>query len=404
VSRAFLLVLDSVGCGAAPDAAAFGDEGADTLGHIAAACAAGQADRAGLRHGRLMMPHLAGYGLGAACATASGRVPPGLEAVPSGWHGSAIETSAGRDTPSGHWEIAGAPADFAWGYFPKTVPCFPPALSEAIIREGRLPGLLGNHHASGTAIVQELGAEHVATGKPIAYTSVDSVIQIAAHESAFGLERLYGLCQAVRPLVDALRIGRVIARPFVGDAASGFTRTTNRKDFALPPPHGNLLDRAAEAGRAVISLGKIGDIFCHRHAGTEIKAAGNMALFDRLLAGAAALPDGGLLFANFVDFDTDYGHRRDVAGYAAALEAFDRRVPDLAARLSAGDLVIVTADHGNDPTFKGSDHTREQVPIVGFGPGLRPRALGQRGTFADIGQSVARHLGLAPVARGNAFA
>jgi phosphopentomutase len=404
--RAALIVLDSVGCGGAPDAEAFGDVGSDTLGHIAGACAAGEADRHGLRSGSLHLPHLSRLGLGLACAAATGRVPPGLEtASPEGLHGSAVEVSIGKDTPSGHWEIAGTPVPFAWGYFPQTIPCFPAALTEAIIREGGLPGIIGDRHASGTAIIDALGAEHVRTGKPICYTSVDSVLQIAAHEdpAIFGLQRLHDLCRLTRRLVDPLTIGRVIARPFTGSAETGFTRTANRKDFAIPPPEGTLLDRAAAAGRSIITVGKIGDIFAHRHTGQEVKAAGNMKLFDAMLDAWDGLADGGLLFANFVDFDTEFGHRRDVAGYAACLEAFDARLPELQDRLRPGDLVLITADHGNDPTYKGSDHTREQVPILAFGPGLAPRAIGRRESFADMGASIAAHLMLPAPLRGRPF-
>jgi phosphopentomutase len=402
--RAAIIVLDSVGCGGAPDAAAFGDGGADTLGHIAIACAAGKADREGLRKGKLHLPHLARLGLGLACRSATGAIPPGLETqAPQGLYGSAVEVSIGKDTPSGHWEIVGTPVPFAWGYFPQTIPAFPAALTKAIIEEGRLPGIIGDRHASGTAIIDALGAEHVSSGKPICYTSVDSVLQIAAHEEAFGLERLYDLCRVVRRLVDPLMIGRVIARPFVGDAASGFQRTANRKDFAIPAPAGNLLDRAAEAGRDIVSVGKIGDIFGHRHTGREVKAAGNMKLFDAMLEAWRNLADGGFLFANFVDFDTEFGHRRDVAGYAHCLEEFDARLPELISALRPGDLVIITADHGNDPTFRGTDHTREQIPIIGFSPGMTPRPVGRRRSFADIGQSIASHLGLEPVVKGESF-
>jgi phosphopentomutase len=404
MSRAAIIVLDSVGCGGAPDAAAFGDEGADTLGHIAEACAAGRADRAGLRSGRLSMPNLARLGLGHACAAAAGRIPQGLETpAPQGLYGSAIEISIGKDTPSGHWEIAGTPVPFAWGYFPATQPCFPPELSATIIREGKLPGILGDRHASGTAIIDDLGAEHVRTGRPICYTSVDSVFQIAAHEEVFGLERLYELCRIVRRLVDPLTIGRVIARPFIGNERDGFTRTANRKDFAIPPPRGTILDRAAEAGRAIVTVGKIGDIFAHRHTGREVKAGGNMKLFDAMLEAWRDLPEGGFLFANFVDFDTEFGHRRDAAGYADCLEAFDARLPEFEALLRQGDFAVVTADHGNDPTFRGTDHTREQVPVIAFGPGIASAPIGRRSSFADIGQAVARRLGLQPVGRGDAF-
>src|SRR5215212_580272 len=277
--RALLIVLDSVGIGGAEDAGAYGDEGADTLGHIAAACAEGGGDRAGLRQGPLRLPHLAALGLGLACQASTGRLPPILGstgAIRGAW-GYGVETSKGKDTPSGHWEIAGVPVTFDWGYFPNTQPTFPRELTEALIAQAKLPGILGNKHASGTAIVDELGAEHVRTGKPIVYTSVDSVLQVAAHEEAFGLERLYALCRIARVHCDRYAIGRVIARPFVGSAEAGFKRTCNRKDFAVPPPRDTLLDTLTKAGRAVITVGKIGDIFAHRGTGEEVKPHGNDA-------------------------------------------------------------------------------------------------------------------------------
>ncbi|MDP3320481.1 MAG: phosphopentomutase, partial [Bosea sp. (in: a-proteobacteria)] len=329
MARAILIVLDSVGCGGAEDAAAYGDAGADTLGHIAAACAAGAGDRVGLRSGPLRLPHLARLGLAHACEASTGTALAGIArpATPAGRYGYGVELSQGKDTPSGHWEIAGCPVSFAWGYFTDLEQSFPPELVAAIIRAGALPGILGNRHASGTAIIDELAGEHIATGKPICYTSVDSVLQIAAHEEHFGLERLYALCRAVRLLVDPLRIGRVIARPFVGTPQTGFTRTGNRKDFAIPPPDETILDRLAAQGRPVVTVGKIGDIFAHRATGEEVKPFGNAAMFEAALAAWERLPDGGFCFVNLVDFDTEFGHRRDVPGYAAALEAFDAMVP-----------------------------------------------------------------------------
>ncbi len=403
--RAILLVLDSFGCGGAPDAADFGDAGADTLGHIAQACAMGRGDRAGLRKGPLRLPFLDALGLGLAAEASTARLPPGLTrpARPGAAWGYGVETSKGKDTPSGHWEIAGAPADFAWGYFPDTRPAFPPGLTAAIIAAGHLPGVLGDRHAPGTDIIAELGAEHIATGKPILYTSVDSVLQIAAHEQSFGLERLYDLCRAVRALVDPLNIGRVIARPFEGAGPGAFKRTSNRKDFAMPPAHGNLLDRAAEAGRAIVSMGKTGDIFAHRNTGLEIKGSGHADLMEKTMRALQTLPEGGLLFANYLDLDTDFGHRRDVPGAAACVEDFDQRLARLAAELAPGDLAVLTADHGNDPTWRGTDHTRENAPILAFGPGVEARPLGRRETFADIGASLAAHLGLAPVKCGRAW-
>jgi phosphopentomutase len=404
-ARALLIVLDSAGIGGAEDAAAYGDAGADTIGHIAEACAAGRGDRDGLRAGPLRLPRLAGLGLGLACAASTGRVPPGLASppVPLGAYGYGVEISRGKDTPSGHWEIMGVPVDFDWGYFKDESPCFPPALTEALIREGGLPGILGDRHASGTAIIRELGAESIATGKPICYTSVDSVFQIAAHEGAFGLDRLLGLCKTARRLCDPYRIGRVIARPFIGDPGSGFTRTANRKDYATAPPRPTLLDRLREAGRAVVSVGKIGDIFAHRATGVEIKAPGNMAMLTAALEAFASLPAGGLVFANLVDFDTEFGHQRNVAGYAGALEAFDARLPEITALLGPGDVSIITADHGNDPTFRGTDHTREHTPILCFGPQVAARALGRRESLSDISASLCVHLGLAAGEAGESW-
>ncbi|HEY0442306.1 MAG TPA: phosphopentomutase [Xanthobacteraceae bacterium] len=405
MARAIILVLDSVGIGAAPDAAAYGDDGADTVGHIAEACARGDADRDGLRRGPLALPNLVRLGLGEACALATGKVPPGLQsdAPPQARFGCAAELSKGKDTPSGHWELAGLPVPFAWSYFPQAVPCFPQTLIEALCREGSLLGILGNRHASGTQIIAELGEEHVRTGKPICYTSADSVFQIAAHEQSFGLDRLYALCAIARRRLDPLNIGRVIARPFIGSDSGDFTRTANRRDFAVPPPSPTLLNLATDAGRDVVTIGKIGDIFAHSGTGRVLKADGNAALFERTLEGLATLADGGLLFANFIDFDTLHGHRRDPASYAAALEAFDRCIPELTDDLRDDDLVVITADHGCDPTWRGTDHTREQVPVLAFGPRVEAGCIGRRRSFADVAATVARHLALSGRLAGTAF-
>ncbi len=401
MSRVVIVVLDSFGIGGAPDAAIYGDEGSDTFGHIAAACANGLGDREGLRQGPLRLPNLDALGLGAASLAATGRLAPGFSATPSrGIAAAAVETSKGKDTPSGHWEIAGCPVPFEWGYFPDRRPSFPAELTEAIIREGGLPGILGDRHASGTAVIEDFGEESIRTGKPIIYTSVDSVLQIAAHETHFGLERLYELCRTCRRLVDPLMIGRVIARPFVGERRDAFRRTPNRKDFAIPPPDGNILDRCADAGRPIVTIGKIGDIFAHRNTGTERKGKSNDDHVALLLDTLKTLPDSGFAFVNLVDFDTEYGHRRDVPGYAACLEAFDRQLPSIEAALRPGDLLIVTADHGNDPTWRGTDHTRECAPVLIAGPGVRPAAIGRRDSFADIGATAAAQLGLAPTPNG----
>jgi phosphopentomutase len=405
MARAILIVLDSVGCGGAEDAHLYGDTGADTLGHIAEACANGQGDREGLRSGPLALPNLVRLGLAHACEASTGRPLAGAAkpATPGGQHGYGVEKSQGKDTPSGHWEIAGCPVPFNWGYFTALENSLPPDLVTTIIRENGLPGILGNKHASGTAIIDELAEEHIRTGQPICYTSVDSVLQIAAHEEHFGLERLYALCRKVRVLVDPLRIGRVIARPFVGTAETGYTRTGNRKDFAIPPPDETILDRLAARGRKVITVGKIGDIFAHRATGEEIKPFGNAAMFDAALTAWEHLPDGCFCFVNLVDFDTEYGHRRDVPGYAAALEAFDAMLPRLEAALQPGDLAVITADHGNDPTWPGTDHTREHVPILAFGPGIAPTALGRRESFADIAATLGDWLGIGAVGPGKSW-
>ena len=404
MSRAFLIVLDSLGIGGAPDAERFGDSGADTLGHIAEACARGDADGRG-RRGALSLPNLARLGLAHVAAASRGRALPGFTASarPTGLHGFASEQSLGKDTPSGHWELTGVPVRFEWGYFPRTVPSIPTALTDALVAEAGLPGFLGDCHASGTEIIAQIGEEHIRTGKPIFYTSADSVLQIAAHEVHFGLERLYDVCRIARRLIEPWNIGRVIARPFVGPDAASFKRTGNRKDLAVPPPHPTLLQRHDAAGGSVISIGKIGDIFAHIGTGREVKAAGNAALFDTLLAETAGAPDGSLVLVNFVDFDTLYGHRRDIAGYAGALETFDDLLAEFENLLRPGDLAIITADHGCDPSWAGTDHTRENVPVLGFGPGVAPRDIGHRASFADVGQSLAAHLGLAPLPEGESF-
>lgn len=402
--RAILCVLDSFGIGGAPDAAQYGDEGSNTLLHIAQACADGRGDRDGLRNGLLSLTNLDALGLGAAAKLSTGAIPPGLTDTPKGgrW-GVGREISKGKDTPSGHWEMAGVPVPFEWGYFPHTEPTFPPDLIEEFIRRANLPGILGNKHASGTVIIAELGEESIRTGKPICYTSIDSVFQIAAHETHFGLKRLYEICEIAFELTAPLRIGRVIARPFVGESANDFKRTGNRRDFAIPPPEPTLLDRVKDAGRQVFAIGKISDIFAGHGVTHKIKASGNMVLFDRTLEALDMAADGGLVMVNFVDFDQEFGHRRDVPGYAHALEQFDARLPELIAKLRQDDLLVLTADHGNDPTWKGTDHTREQVPILVFSPALSPGSVGLRSSFADIGESIAHWLGLAPGPHGRSF-
>lgn len=402
--RVCILLMDSFGIGASLDAARYGDEGANTFVHIHEVCEQGGGDKTGLRQGPLTLPNLAKLGLYHAALASSGLrfVELSAFADPIGYYGYAVEQSLGKDTPSGHWEIAGVPVTFEWGYFPDQPSCFPKKLIDAFIQRTGLPGVLGEKHASGTTILDELGEEHVLTGKPIVYTSADSVFQIAAHEESFGLERLYEICEIARELVDEYQIGRVIARPFIGTPGS-FKRTGNRKDYATLPPAKTLLDHLKDADHEVIAIGKIADIYAHQGITQTIKADGNMALFDATLDAMKTAPQGSLVFTNFVDFDSSYGHRRDVIGYAHALEEFDARLPELDALLQPDDLVVIAADHGCDPTRPGSDHTREHIPVLVYGPSLKGRSIGRRDTFADIGQSIAQHLGLDSLSQGLSF-
>jgi phosphopentomutase len=405
MARAILLVMDSVGIGGASDAAKFGDEGADTLGHLAAACAEGRADQPGLRSGPLKIPVMNSLGICRAAEASAGTHPKGIERIekPSAIWAYASEVSKGKDTQSGHWELAGLPVPFEWGYFPNTIPTFPKDLTDRLIAEANLPGILGNRHASGTDVIDEFGEEHIRTGKPICYTSADSVFQICAHEKHFGLERLYEVCKIGRKLCDPLRIGRVIARPFVGEKRGEFKRTGNRKDIAVPPPGETLLDLAVSMQRDVFGVGKISDIFTGRGVTKVLKAPENESQFNRTLEAISQAKDGDLVFTNLIDFDQLFGHRRDSAGYADCLEKFDRRLPELIAALKPGDLVILTADHGNDPTYKGSDHTRENIPVMAFGPKIEGRNAGHLHTYADVAQTIAGHLAIPPLKVGASF-
>ena len=398
MTRAIILVLDSFGIGATADADKFGDVGADTFGHIADRRASSEA-------GPLRLPNLTRLGLYRAGEESTGKLHPGndesLEII--GAYGHAAELSSGKDTPSGHWEIAGVPVLFDWGYFTGKENAFPAELLDELIKRAELPGVIGNCHASGTTIIAELGDEHVASGKPIVYTSADSVFQVACHEEAFGLQRLYDLCDIARELVDRYDIGRVIARPFVGDSPGNYARTGNRRDLTTPPHAPTVLDKLVDSGGEVISVGKIADIFAHQGITKKIKASGNDALFDATLDAIREAPDRSIVFTNFVDFDMLYGHRRDVEGYADALEYLDGRLPEILSVMEEGDLLVLCADHGCDPTWHGSDHTREHIPVLVYGAGIAPGSLGLRESFADIGQSLATHFGLSPMDYGKSF-
>lgn len=366
--RVILIVLDSVGIGEMPDAAEYGDSGSDTLGHI-------------LDARPVRLPHLERLGLGNIRPLA-GLAP---QVKPGACFGKAALASAGKDTTTGHWEMAGLITSTPFPTYPGGFPtCVIQPFERAIGRR-----VLGNKPASGTDIIAELGDEHMRTGAPIVYTSADSVFQIAAHEDVIPLPQLYEMCEIAR---DQLRgddeVGRVIARPFVG-APGAFVRTHGRRDYAIDPPADTLLDRLHAAGMPVVGIGKIGSIFCHRGLTAELSGKGNMDLVDKTID-AMNSTGRGLIFANLVDFDMLYGHRNDVDGYARALEAFDARVPEIAARLRPRDLVIVTADHGCDPTTPSTDHSREYVPILAFGPAVTTgRSIGTRASLADIGQTIA---------------
>jgi phosphopentomutase len=390
MGRAFLVVIDSVGIGGAPDADQFfngkvPDTGANTVAHIAGSAG-------------LAVPTLDAMGLGAAVKLASGVAAAGLGRTPTGAWGAATEVSRGKDTPSGHWELAGVPVPWDWHTFPDTNPAFPPELTAQLCKAAGTDGILGNRHASGTAVIDDEGAAHIKTGWPICYTSADSVLQIAAHEEVFGLERLLKLCADVAPILHAMRVGRVIARPFTGEIGN-FSRTANRKDFAIETPAPTICDYVHDAGRTVHAVGKIGDIFSMRGI-DDLRKGRDAALMEHIHDLADEAADGSLVFANLVEFDSEYGHRRDPKGYAGHLEWFDRELAKVLPKLHGDDMLIVTADHGNDPTWIGTDHTRERVPVLVHGIG--PRALGIV-NFTDVAASIAAHLDVPYAGQGKSF-
>ncbi len=396
MARAIILMMDSFGIGGAPDAADFGNAGAATLQHTATA------------NGGLKIPNLLSLGLGKAALAATGDVvdygtqPSAQLSLPSKF-GHAKEISRDKDTVSGHWEMAGLPNLSGWGHFKPDYPSFPAELVEKIVRESGISGILGNKAASGTVIIQELGEEHLQSGKPIFYTSADSNMQIAAHEEKFGLDKLYKLCEVAYKHVQPYNIGRIIARPFIGEQNGSFVRTTNRKDYAAQPFGETLLDRLKAAGAAVIAIGAINDIYAHRGITRGVHAAKLEQLWDVTLQEIDNAPNFSLVFTNFEDFDMYYGHRRDVKGYAEALEYFDRRLPEIVPYLQDDDIVFITADHGNDPTWEGTDHTREQVPVLMFGKNVKPCDIGQRGTYGDIAQTICDYFNLPPMPYGKSF-
>lgn len=374
-SRICLVVLDSAGIGEMPDSAAWGDAGANTLGHI-------------FESRKVNIPNLQEMGLGNITPLA------GLASVdkPTGSFGKCTLKSDGKDTTTGHWEMAGIILKQG---FPKFPDGFPPRIISEFVAKAALPGVLGNIPASGTEIIKQLGEEHVATGKPIVYTSADSVFQIAAHEEVVPVDRLYEICEIARNILHGDdEVARVIARPFLGSTADNFKRTENRHDYAVPPPAGNLLPLLKEAGLDVVCIGKIASIYDGMGVTEDLTAKNNEQIID-VTIGALNAESKGLIFSNLVDFDMLYGHRRDTEGYAKALEHFDARLPEMIDALNDDELLIMTADHGNDPTYPGSDHTREYVPLLVYGKTAASGVnLGTRQSLSDIGQTIAENFGL----------
>jgi phosphopentomutase len=383
--RVFLIVLDSLGVGALPDAASFGDAGTHTLDHIVEAT------------GGLDVPNLSALGLGNIAGVR--RVKRADR--PRGAFGRCAERSPGKDTSTGHWEMMGCVLEHEFPTYPRG---FPPEITDMFVQRARVPGILCNAPASGTEVIARLGAEHIASGKPIVYTSADSVFQVACHEVHFGLERLYAICEIARDILDPYGVGRVIARPFVGEAGS-FTRTYNRRDYSLSPFAPTSLDRLQSAGVHTIGVGKIEDIFAGSGVAESIHTEGNRDGMRHVIELARQDHDRALVFVNLVDFDMLYGHRRDARGYRRALEEFDVQLAELESELRNDDLVLLSADHGNDPTFTATtDHTREFIPILATGRRVAPGVdLGTRASFADIGATVEEALGLVPVGPGRSF-
>ena len=398
MSRVFLIVMDSVGCGGAPDAALFDDEGANTLGHIIEQCDLGNCNDG--RSGELKTPNLDSLGLREVIKLANGQPTLTEKTFITGCFGAATEFSNGKDTPSGHWELAGVSVPWEWYYFNNKVNSFSQEIIELVKSKGNVSGILGNCHASGTEIMHRFGEEHLRTGMPICYTSADSVFQVAAHEDFFGLDKLYTLCRAIAPTLHKMRVGRVIARPFLGSCSKDFVRTENRKDFAIHPPALTLCDYVQNANKTVCAIGKINDIFSGKGIDQVLKGRDDSELMKQLFEQVSLAKKDSLIFANFVEFDSEYGHRRDVTGYAAALEWFDEKLGLLLKRLSPDDLLVITADHGNDPTWSGTDHTRERVPVLISGKGNGSLGLIN---FSDVGASIAEFMGVPYQGEGKSF-
>ncbi len=390
MGKAILIVLDSLGIGGAPDASIYNDEGSNTFGSIALACSNGTADIG--REGALRVPNLEYLGIYSAARVSTGLTLPNTNST-IGSYAVAQERSKGKDTPTGHHEIAGFTDPIGWYTFPEVIPVFPKKQMNKLIHTANIVGVLGNKHASGEEIIKECGEDHLNSGYPIVYTSADSVLQIAAHEQVFGLDRLYKTCKIAAEIFNDLRVQRIIARPFLGETKEEFFRTKNRKDFILPPPIDTLCDKVIKSGKKCFGVGKISDIFGHRGISASISGMSDDKLFDEMINIIIKANVGDLIFANFVEFDTLYGHRRDLSGYARALEKFDKKLPKLFSILNREDFLVITADHGNDPSYPGTDHTREQVPVLIKNHNLINKCYGLI-NFSDIGSLLENFLGL----------
>ena len=385
--KAVILMMDSFGVGGAFDAEKFGDKGANTFYSIAKSYE-------GLSLANLEKLGLLDVGEMSSGVRAELQKGEASDKLLCGKYGFMQEKSAGKDTISGHWEMAGVPVLEDFGHFKLDYPSFPEELVDRICKRAQLEGILGNKAASGTVIIQELGEEHIKSGKPIFYTSADSNLQIAAHEVYFGLDRLYKLCEIAFEEVKPYRIGRVIARPFEGEKNGEFVRTKNRHDYAVSPFSETLLDKVKQSGKEVVAIGKIGDIFAHQGTTKEVKASGLEELWDKTLEETKNMKSDGVVFTNFVDFDMNWGHRRDVNGYAEGLMYFDKRLPEIMEVIDEDDVVIITADHGCDPTYKGSDHTRENVPVLIFGKNVEKENIGKKYGYDYINDVILEHLKL----------
>ncbi|QCI22365.1 phosphopentomutase [Buchnera aphidicola] len=403
MKRVFLIVLDSFGIGSSIDADKFNDVGSDTFGHIVEKCFLRQANIG--RTGALNIPNLVRLGIIEAAKKSTGKYPLGFNNTLNiiGSYGFASGISSGKDTTSGHWEIAGVPVLDDWFYFEKKHNSFPKMLLKKIINQFKLPGIIGNCHSSGTDIIYNLGEEHINTKKPILYTSSDSVLQVACHEVFFGLSNLYKLCEIIRFILDdyQYKVARVIARPFIGTNKLNFQRTGNRRDFSIKPFSTTVIKKLIdEKNGQVIAIGKISDIYAGIGISKKINSTGLEDLCNSTINAIKLSKNNTIVFTNLVDFDSNWGHRRDVSGYAKGLELFDKKLSEMLNLVSEKDLLILTADHGCDPTWKGTDHTRENIPILIYSPSIKPFYLGHRKTFSDIAQTIAKYFLLSDMPYG----